>query len=93
MISFRTFGKFAEGSESDIMSDFKNRFVRGLRVGDLSFSFPQDAIPQAQRDWLCCHSPSFEKSLIVHNMPGAEIAYVLRRRAPDGPLAKPRVMA
>lgn len=65
------------------------RFVRGLRQGDLSFSFPFEH-PKQRRDWLCRHSDSFERSLIIHNMPSATDAYRLRNAWARGPQARRR---
>lgn len=46
------------------------RMLRGLRAGDLSFSFACEP-SRTVRDWLCVHSGSFEQSLIRHNAPNA----------------------
>jgi len=51
------------------------RFLRGLRCGDLSFTFPFEQPNTAGRDWLIVHSESFEKTLILKNFPLARSRY------------------
>jgi hypothetical protein len=41
-------------------------FIKGLRLSDLSFTFHQ-VKRKPQRDWLCCHSPTFEPGLLTAN--------------------------
>lgn len=44
------------------------QFIKGLRCGNLSFSFM--LCPEKEpRDWLCCHSKNFEQKLLRHNFP------------------------
>jgi hypothetical protein len=50
------------------------RLVRALRAGNLSFAFPGEE-PLPQRDWLCCHSKEYERTLVVANQPWAADAY------------------
>lgn len=68
------------------------RFLRGLEHGDLGFSFAYEPQVAQRRDWLICHSPGFERALVVHNIPSAADGYELRVRA-GGPMAlqEPRV--
>lgn len=54
------------------------RLVCALRAGMLNFRFAFEPPAAVQRDWLCCHSDTFEKPLIVHNIPTAAEAYELR---------------
>lgn len=39
----------------------------GLRAGNPDFTFPMQKPVDANRDWLCCHSPAFERALVQHN--------------------------
>jgi|SRR6267154_1894355 len=55
------------------------RFVRGLRVGDMSFVFFGER-QGFKRDWLCCHSRSFERAILVRNHPKAGVAYSRGKR-------------
>lgn len=50
------------------------RLLHGLRAGNLSFAFALEPKRPA-RDWLCCHSKAFERSLFVQNAPDAANAY------------------
>lgn len=43
------------------------QFLCGLRVGDLNFQFAFMSRIPPRRDWLCCHSPAFERRMLRHN--------------------------
>ena len=51
------------------------RCLEGLRRRDPQFVFAFEKRAPVNRDWLCVHSLSFEKSLLAHNFPGSERAY------------------
>jgi hypothetical protein len=50
------------------------RCLKGLRAGDLSFSFACEE-PRVTRDWLCVHSEDRERELFLHNQPWARDGY------------------
>jgi hypothetical protein len=43
------------------------RLLCGLRRGNPDFRFPMQGPPAQLRDWLCCHSKTFEHDLLKHN--------------------------
>lgn len=55
------------------------RFLRALRSGTLDFKFSGEEPAALKRDWLLCHTPSFERDLVVHNRPSAEAGYRMPR--------------
>jgi len=50
------------------------RFWRALRGLNLRFRFACDPAERA-RDWLCCYSSSFMRTLFLHNYPAARRAF------------------
>lgn len=64
------------------------RFISGLQRGDLSFTFPFEPLPVVLRDWLCCHSPSYERGLVLHNKRHALDGYELMARQKGGQLVR-----
>lgn len=68
------------------------RLVKAFQTRNMQFRFWGDQGPVMHRDWIICHSPSFERALVERQMPSACDGYVLRRRA-NGPmpLTEPRI--
>lgn len=64
------------------------RMVLGLRSSSLNFRFGLEPAADIRRDWLCCHSPAQERSLLIHNIPAAAEAYRLRNAWARGPRAR-----
>lgn len=66
------------------------RLLMALRRGDLNFRFPGEVpLGGLQRDWIICHSDArFQRDLVVHNMPSAQIAYDMRNAVARGPKAR-----
>lgn len=54
------------------------RTLISLRRGDLNYRFAGEVQSEICRDWLTCHSDSFERDLVTHNIPSAAQAYALR---------------
>jgi hypothetical protein len=55
------------------------RLLRGLRAGNASRSFPGEEEAGPTRDWICCHSPIFERKIFLANFPWADNAYARGR--------------
>lgn len=51
------------------------RLCRGLRSGNPTARFACEAGPPSPREWLCVHSPGFERPLILHQFPEAIARY------------------
>lgn len=62
-------------SEKASLTADEFRFIRGLRRSNLNFRFPGEPQSKISRDWLCCHSKEFERSLGAHNVPGIEAGF------------------
>lgn len=54
------------------------RLVRSLRAGTLNCRFAFEPPVAVARDWLCPHSQSFVRTLVIHNIPSASEAYAMR---------------
>lgn len=77
-------------ADKGAFTDAEFRFVRALAAGSLNFRFPFEPAPLAQRDWIIVHSASFERNLIIHNVPSAAEAYRLRNGWARGPRGQER---
>ena|ERR1035437_5672960 len=65
-------------SEKGTLTRQEFRMRRALSLGDMNYSFPYE-MGCKNRDWLCCHSKTHERGLLVHNLPSAQEAYDIRR--------------
>lgn len=48
------------------------RFLRGLRTRSFPYRFAAELPSEINRDWLICSSATFERSLLLRNMPAAK---------------------
>lgn len=55
------------------------RFICALKNGTFDFRFFGEPAAAVKRDWLICHTQAHERALVVHNMPGAALAYGMPR--------------
>lgn len=63
------------------------RFARGLTSNlNFRFAFEPSAIPY--RDWIHCHSSSYERGLLVHNVPTAARAFDIYRGRARGSMGR-----